>query len=492
MSARRWQISPIETAASVYLGSGVFLLSFFLPAVGDLRGWQCAVFAATSWTEDDKISRLALFGGWLNPLVLVLFFLSVFRVAAYLRALLAVTILFSIPMTWIAIYRMSIAGMAMNLQVGHFLWVLGIALIAFPTLPLAAGFPILRWVAAAGAGALALLAVPLVIALTMRPASERDDFLYVVAWTLKEPALCGKIDARAIGRRDQSTSTDLTYMQSDCYRNVAAMIHNPQLCEHVKSAGADRLIGSPFAQSECREQKSTVGSAMPTSGPGFVRAMQYFGVSDEYLAQIHYAGRPDLYLFPILDELQTDPSFLGRLQAAPNYSEPFAPQNQREANALELLYETVAVKMSVPDLCRKISPNAQPHNRSPYMSGLRGSCFANIAYNRRDNALCQELPHTTDFQETNQTGFLESCVKNVAVLRNPDSNLQRAQYGPAVYPTWPQFRDVMLELGYPGNADWLKLPRPTNEEYENYVWDLATLERKPARDEFVSRVLATK
>jgi hypothetical protein len=162
-----------------------------------------------------------------HPHVLLLFFLTVFRVAPSLRALLAVTILFSIPMTWIAIHRMSTAGMYMDLKVGHFLWIAGIVLILLPTLPLAFAIPFLRWLAAAAASVIALLAVPLLIALTMQQASEKDDFLYVVAWTLKEPALCGRIDAGAIGRPDRSASKDFTYMQSDCYRDVAAMIHAP-------------------------------------------------------------------------------------------------------------------------------------------------------------------------------------------------------------------------------------------------------------------------
>ena len=72
-----------------------------------------------------------------------------------------------------------------------------------------------------------MLTIPILIALTMRPASDKDDFLYVVAWTLKEHALGGRIDVRAIGHSDQSvsrSSRNVTYMQSDCYRNLAPMI----------------------------------------------------------------------------------------------------------------------------------------------------------------------------------------------------------------------------------------------------------------------------
>src|SRR5260370_252921 len=194
--------SPVSilTAVPPYFGICLFLLSFSLPAVGDLSGLQCAGYAIHYWEHDDKISSLALFGGWLNPQVLLLFFLCVFRVAPRFRAVLNVTILFSIPMTWIAIHRMGAAGMYMDLKAGHFLWIAGILLIVLPNLLMAFAFPFARWLAASAAVVIAFLSIPLLIAFTMHPASEKDDFLYVAAWTLKEPAVCGKVDARAIER----------------------------------------------------------------------------------------------------------------------------------------------------------------------------------------------------------------------------------------------------------------------------------------------------
>ncbi len=113
-------------------------------------------------------------------------------------------------MTWIAIHRMNAAGMYMDLKVGHFLWIAGIILILLPTLPLAFAIPFLRWLAAAAAGVIALLAVPLLIALTMHPAGEKDDFLYVVAWTLKEPLLYGGV-ATAFDFTNAATSITLAF-----------------------------------------------------------------------------------------------------------------------------------------------------------------------------------------------------------------------------------------------------------------------------------------
>lgn len=155
----------------------------------------------------------------------MLFFLSVFRVAPRFRAVLTVTTLFSIPMTWISIHRMNTAGMSMDLNFGHFVWIAGILFIVSPNVPSAFSFSLTRWLAVAGALIIAFLCVPLLITLTMHPASDMDDFYYVAAWTLKEPTVCGKINANAIGGPDQRDSTDFTYMHSDCYRNVAAMLH---------------------------------------------------------------------------------------------------------------------------------------------------------------------------------------------------------------------------------------------------------------------------
>jgi hypothetical protein len=52
-------------------------------------------------------------------------------------------------------------------------------------------------------------------------------------------------------------------MQSDCYRNLAVMRQDPSLCDHVKSASLDRLIGSVVAKSKCRNQRYTIATAFP-------------------------------------------------------------------------------------------------------------------------------------------------------------------------------------------------------------------------------------
>lgn len=249
-----------------YFGLLLFMASFFLPAVGMVGGFECAFLAifTTPWQHDDKISSLAAFGGWLNPELLLFFCLSILRCGHRLRSVLTIAILFSIPMTWIALYRMNDAGMALYpLRIGHFLWIAGILLIVLPDLPFALRFASTRRLAVLAGIIIAVVCFPIAIGLTMRAPTPTDDSYYDLAWSEKNPAECGKIDPDVVGRPDQRDSWDFTYMQSDCYRNVAAMLHEPRLCEHVKSGGIDRIVGSIIAKSKCRSQEYTIGSALP-------------------------------------------------------------------------------------------------------------------------------------------------------------------------------------------------------------------------------------
>jgi hypothetical protein len=339
---------------------------------------------------------------------------------------------------------------------------------------------------------IAFLCVPLLITLTMHPASDMDDFYYVAAWTLKEPTVCGKLNANAIGRPDQRDSTDFTYMHSDCYRNVAAMLHAPQLCRYVKSAGTDRLIGSLVAKFSCRKQQNTLGSAMPGSGPNFVGAMRSVGFGDEQLAEFLYKGRPDSYLDPILQLLRADAAFLSRLNASTSYDEPFISENRRQTYSLEFLDAIVAAEWDLPFLCHKISPNAQAQDLRGDTAPLRAVCFQDIAFNRKDDSLCQKIESAPNFEKTNQGYLRQGCMKNVTVLRDPNAHVGFSHYGSVYFPSWPQFQEAFQQLGYPATTPWLQLPHPTPEEYENYMGHLAYPNQFTDRADFVRRVLASQ
>jgi hypothetical protein len=98
-----------------------------------------------------------------------------------------------------------------------------------------------------------------------------------VARNFREPAICQKTDPTATGRDDQREDHKLTYMRSDCYRNIAAMLNAPALCDNVRSAGIDRLWGSQVTKWNCRRQHYTWGTAWPADGQNFVKMMQAVG-----------------------------------------------------------------------------------------------------------------------------------------------------------------------------------------------------------------------
>ena len=118
--------------------------------------------------------------------------------------------------------------------------------------------------------------------------------------------------------------------------------------------------------------------------------MQSFGFTDEYLTQIHYESRPDIYLLPILNELHTDPTFLSRLRVSTTYEEPSAPENKRDAHPLEFLDEMVAIRWDLPFLCEKISRNAQARSLNGFSGSLQAACYSHIAFNLRDDSLCRK------------------------------------------------------------------------------------------------------
>src|SRR5437879_9542370 len=224
-------------SVALYVGFALYFVSFFLPAVDQWKGWDCAWLALEYW-HDDKVSPLVLFGGLVNPLGALYLFLGVLNAASKIRAILAATILVCIPLTWFALGRMDA-----KVHVGHYVWIAGILLMISPVLGVIPRLPAAKWLGVVGLIVISWLGIPKAISLTMHPATGRDDFFYVVAWNFREPAICQKIDRTAIGRDDQRDDHELTYMRSDCYRNIAAMLNAPALCDNVRSAGEDRWCG---------------------------------------------------------------------------------------------------------------------------------------------------------------------------------------------------------------------------------------------------------
>ncbi|HKW57574.1 MAG TPA: hypothetical protein VJN42_09475 [Candidatus Acidoferrum sp.] len=304
-------------------GLGLFVWSFFLRAVDDWTGTQSALLALSCWKE-DRVSHLVLFGGLINPLTLLFLLLTPAKSAARFRTYLAAVILFFIALTWFALARME-----MHVRVGHFVWIGGVLLMSLTVIADIPRLPHAKWMAATAIAVIVWFSVPLAIRHTMRPATTRDDFYYVAGWNFREPSACRKIDPRAIGREDQRDDEfELTYLQSDCLSNVAAMLHRPDLCAEVRSAGFDRVVGSRVTAWECKWQQYTQGSAAPLDGEDFVHVMQDIGVDQADLAEFMRQrngrnGGPDspatdadyfdYYEYLVSDDTAARRRFLGRV-----------------------------------------------------------------------------------------------------------------------------------------------------------------------------------
>jgi hypothetical protein len=138
-----------------------------------------------------------------------------------------------------------------KVHVGHYFWIAGILLMLSPVIGDIPRLPAAKWLGVVGLIVITWLGIPRAISLIMHPATARDDFFYVVAWNFREPAICQKIDPSAIGRDDQREDHELTYMRSDCYRNIAAMLNAPP---------SARMSGQ-LAWIVCGEARSLSGTA---------------------------------------------------------------------------------------------------------------------------------------------------------------------------------------------------------------------------------------
>jgi hypothetical protein len=128
-----------------FLGLCIFAFAFLQPAVraGEgtsvivFPGWKCASIALTetvalfgkssSGPPSFEVVLVAM-SGWINPLVLLLFLSSFWRVLLLLRRILAVLVLVCMAATWTFFHMQKVTPL-----VGHFLWIVGALLVLLPT-----------------------------------------------------------------------------------------------------------------------------------------------------------------------------------------------------------------------------------------------------------------------------------------------------------------------------------------------------------------------
>ncbi len=329
----------------------------------------------------------------------------------------------------------------------------------------------------------------------MKWPTDQERFIYDIALDFKEPKLCKKIDPYAEGRDMWGGMTpapagyQLTYLQSDCYLFLAAALHDDSLCKEVRPLRRGLKDGSQITPDYCRgfPESETLG----TYPYNALTMMQRVGYDERALREYQYRNS---YANPILtayEGFRTEKEFAKRVRRARTFDEPAESVKRRPPNDLEYLYEMFGVDTNDSSFCGKISPNAivdalidVPTSRE---YPLRFSCYRDIAFNKMDTRVCENLPtHTHLHSEEAELYLAENCKEEVQGERLAAQLVpNRLTMGPEFPPTAASFQRALHELGYdPG------LPEPTDGDYNDFLLFLTFHADPSERAEFIQRVNA--
>lgn len=517
---------PPVLPAFFYAGVGLYVLSFFLPAVqlGDipLRGLVCAWYALTFWrlpqANYSHYSQLAIFGGLINPLAALFIALRLLHHAPRVRAFLSVAIVVFIPLTWTAISRMG-----MGIRIGQIAWIAGLGLLLFPGSQLWPSSSDLRWPAVAAIILLGWLGYSKLSEQLIQPATEQDLFLFDVGVTFTSRDACQRIHPYAEGHGDDGPGYEIRYLQSECYYFVAQATHVESFCEHVRAVSVGMKDGSKFTPRFCKKQLTTpegqgtqISGArrlmqpvdQPTNRLSGVRSsalvwtadssgdeslrqmMQAAGIGDQKVNDFLFARNPyNNSTVQMYQQLRKDVSFLNRVNAGTSYDEPLDLSKLRPANSLEYLYQLVALDDDESELCGKLSPNAtfQPPNEKPAL--LRSRCYLSITMNRRVPDFCSQLPSAASgFPLTPKYDSREGCISVAESYRRADFHGAMLTYQGAPFPDQALLPEALEQLGYDLASLPVTLEKPTAAEYREYYLHLALAYESADRAEFLRRV----
>lgn len=123
LRARRFLTSNVLLC----IGIGIFVLSFFLPAVNayelDFDGFACGWVSLFALQDGMSVSALAFFGGLINPIAIFYVVLRIRDRGPHFRSVLSTAILLFIPLTWL-----SLAFAQYRVEIGHVAWITGLLL----------------------------------------------------------------------------------------------------------------------------------------------------------------------------------------------------------------------------------------------------------------------------------------------------------------------------------------------------------------------------
>jgi hypothetical protein len=327
--------------------------------------------------------------------------------------------------------------------------------------------------------------------------SDRDNFFHVVAVNLNAPELCGRINPRADGGGGALALAgyQVTSLQSSCYRILADAMHAPSLCDRVVPVRTLTLDGSKMDKADCLSgrESGTIVTPDPNAMGPFVALMQSVGYGDREVLESEYQENPEnSSTFAEYSRLRDDPAFLLRLQSAPSYQEPRSNSDTRSAHPIEFLYQMVAVERGDAALCAKVSPNATFADSSEKPALLQSTCYLHLAFNTRQEGLCDPLPRAGSSPLINENyDSYERCRDTVAVYNRPTFQ-SATHYGPHPFPHAADFPAALEAAGYPATYTSTLVPKPASSSYWDFVSRLRFQETDADRAEFVQRVVALR
>ena len=332
----------------------------------------------------------------------------------------------------------------------------------------------------------------------LRPSTDLEDFLYLIAVNFKAPQVCDRISRSAEGGGAgwSPRGFQISSMRSDCYRSLAWELHDPRLCDQVIAVRTAALDGSKMDKAYCLNGVNGKGWGdieVPHAMEPFVRYMRLLGYDDARVAAGRYDESPqNSETYAVYERLRTDKTFIERLRTASDFFEPPSADNLRPARAVEFLYQMVAIDTADASLCAKVSPNATFTDRSYPTRLLRSRCFVSIAYNTKNDTLCAQLPRIGTFPHVNnQYDSLEACEKTVAIYRRPDFKPGGGHSGPFAFPRPPDFQDALRQIGYPQDAR-SRVPAPTPKDYWEFLSRMKYEGSDDDRRELLRKVMALR
>ena len=139
--ARRVKLRDMTRYQKIWaVGVAVYILSFFVPAMGGTResggapGYSCAWYAFVlplrgfdGYFQSEHLEYFSLLvSGWINPVFIAAAVLALSRKLGRLFVVLRAALVVMIPFCWVVYYKEESYP-----REGHFLWILGMLLVLF-------------------------------------------------------------------------------------------------------------------------------------------------------------------------------------------------------------------------------------------------------------------------------------------------------------------------------------------------------------------------